>query len=64
MNEELPIVGKTYYCYDDGKITYSRQYKVKITDITPYKKASDEDKNYLEYAQRIILSFLLRPLIS
>lgn len=44
MSEELPIVGKTYYCYDDGKITYNRQYKVKITDITPYKKASDEDK--------------------
>ena len=37
--EELPIIGKTYYCYDDGKINHSKQYKVKVVDIIEFDKA-------------------------
>lgn len=39
---KLPELYKEYDCYDDGKITESRRYKVKITDIIPFDKA-DED---------------------
>ena len=46
--EELPIVGNTYNCYDDGKIRSTRQYHIKITKIIPYSEASDEDKQFFE----------------
>lgn len=39
---KLPELYKEYDCYDDGKITESRRYKVKITDIIPFDEA-DED---------------------
>lgn len=35
----LPEKFKKYYCYDDGKIYLSRQYKVLITDIIPWDEA-------------------------
>lgn len=37
----LPKVFKEYYCYDDGKISHSRQYKVLITNIIPYSEVKD-----------------------
>lgn len=37
---KLPEIGKFYDCYDDGKIHESRKYKVKITNIISFKKAS------------------------
>lgn len=40
----LPEIGKTYNFYDDGKITFSRQYKCVITDIIPYDDVSDTIK--------------------
>lgn len=41
----IPEIGKEYYCYDDGKISLSRESKVKILNIIPYKEAS---KNIIE----------------
>lgn len=38
----IPEKFKYYNCYDDGKITHSRQYKVLITDIIPKEEASKE----------------------
>ena len=38
----LPEIGKTYNCFDDGKISKSRMYKVTITEIIPFDKADDE----------------------
>ena len=35
-------VGKTYNCFDDGKIKDSRKYQVTITEIIPFEKADDE----------------------
>lgn len=40
----LPEIGKTYNFYDDGKITYSRQYNCVITDIISYDNVSDKIK--------------------
>lgn len=38
----LPEIGKTYDCYDDGKIRESRRYEVTITEIIPFKEADEE----------------------
>lgn len=29
----IPIIGKKYHCFDDGKITFSRHYIVEITEV-------------------------------
>lgn len=41
-NENIPEVGKTYNCFDDGKIRENRMYQVTITDIIPFAKANKE----------------------
>ena len=41
----LPKIGKTYNCFDDGKISEGRKYEVKITEIVPFKEI---DKDTLE----------------
>ena len=41
----LPEIGKTYNCFDDGKISKSRMYQVTINEIIPFEKA---DKQVLE----------------
>ena len=38
--KNLPEIGKTYNCFDDGKIRKSRMYQVVITKIIPFEKAS------------------------
>ena len=40
----LPEIGKIYNFYDDGKITYSRQYRCKIINVIPYGNVSDKIK--------------------
>ena len=40
-NQSVPVVGETYYCYDDGKRSRSRQYKVKILKVLPYDESSE-----------------------
>lgn len=47
---QIPVLGKEYYFFDDGKISPSRCYKAKITGIYPYKekinvKAFDYNSN-------------------
>ena len=44
--EKLPILGKTYNHYDDGKIKESRLMKSVVTDISEFndKLLSQEDK--------------------
>ena len=38
----LPKIGKTYNCYDDGKVSESRRYEVTITNVIPFEDASKE----------------------
>lgn len=40
--KNLPEIGKTYNCFDDGKVTKSRMYQVIITEIIPFNKVSKE----------------------
>lgn len=38
----LPEIGRTYNCFDDGKIRESRMYQVTIDEIIPFEKADNE----------------------
>ena len=42
MSNTLPIVGKTYNYFDDGKVKHSRCLKVTITDIIPFSEIDPE----------------------
>jgi hypothetical protein len=48
MNETIPIVGKTYHYFDDGKIKLSRRGEVVVTEVIAFK---DIDQNTLNYWQ-------------
>ena len=39
---KLPEIGKTYNCFDDGKISESRRYEVTITEIIPFNEADEK----------------------
>jgi len=41
----VPEVGKTYNCFDDGKISYSRLYTVDVVAVTPFDECSQSDKD-------------------
>ena len=43
-SQSLPIKGKTYYYFDDGKITKSRRGEVVITEIIPFEEIDDNTK--------------------
>jgi hypothetical protein len=45
MKETIPVVGKTYHYFDDGKIKVSRRGKVVITDVIPFEKISQDTLN-------------------
>lgn len=38
--KSIPTIGKTYNCFDDGKIRESRRYEVTITELIPFKDAA------------------------
>ena len=39
---ELPKVGQTYNCFDDGKISYSRLYTVDIKEVVAFDNIDKE----------------------
>jgi hypothetical protein len=49
--KEIPQIGKTYNCFDDGKITHSRLYTVDIVDVIPFDKIDDE--TLIEWKQQV-----------
>ncbi|MGB0861430.1 MAG: hypothetical protein ACPGXZ_00855 [Saprospiraceae bacterium] len=38
----IPKVGKTYNCFDDGKVTHSRKYTIDVVEIVPFAEADEE----------------------
>lgn len=38
----IPEIGKTYNCFDDGKIRRSRLYTVDVVDVVPFDKIDNE----------------------
>ena len=45
--QPVPEVGKRYHCFDDGKITFSRHYIIKVTEVLNHNAFK---KKYPEYA--------------
>ena len=41
----VPEAGKTYNCFDDGKITNSRLYTVDVVEVVPFDKIDKETLN-------------------
>ena len=41
--QDVPIVGKTYHFFDDGKIKPSRHYMVKVVRVIPKNEAKNID---------------------
>lgn len=44
--EKVPVIGKQYHFFDDGKITYSRHYMATVVDIISPEQAKDIKMNY------------------
>ena len=38
----IPEIGKTYNCFDDGKITKNRLYTVYVVNVIPFDKIDKE----------------------
>lgn len=47
----IPEIGKKYHCFDDGKITFSRHFIIKVDEILGYFQFK---KKYPELFQRYI----------
>jgi hypothetical protein len=46
MKKPIPIIGKTYHYFDDGKIKVSRRGEVVITEVIPFKDIDQDTLNY------------------
>ena len=44
--ERIPVIGKQYHFFDDGKITHSRHYMATVVDIISPEQAKDIKMNY------------------
>ena len=42
--DKVPEVGKTYNCFDDGKIRESRLYTVNVISVIPFIDIDDDTK--------------------
>ena len=43
--KQVPQIGKTYNCFDDGKISHSRLYTVDVVDVIPFGKIDKDTLN-------------------
>jgi len=46
--KEVPKIGKTYNCFDDGKISHSRLYTVDVKDVVAFHKIDEKTKKHWE----------------
>jgi hypothetical protein len=56
--QPIPEVGKRYHCFDDGKITFSRHFIIKVDEVLghqQFKKKYPEE--FLHYREAIKLSY-------
>lgn len=45
----VPVAGRKYHCFDDGKITFSRHFIVEVTEVLNYMEFR---RKYPEYFQK------------
>lgn len=50
--KDLPIIGKKYNCFDDGKISHSRLYQVLITDVLKFDDIDSDLKKIIIFVQK------------
>ena len=50
--KEIPVIGKCYNHYNDGKIRPSRHSVVKIIDVVPYSKVDKDLRDSIEREQK------------
>jgi hypothetical protein len=43
--KKIPEIGKTYNCFDDGKISHSRLYTVDVVDVIPFNNIDEDTLN-------------------
>jgi hypothetical protein len=43
--KQIPEIGKTYNCFDDGKISHSRLYTVDVVDVIPFENIDEDTLN-------------------
>lgn len=43
--KKIPEIGKTYNCFDDGKITHSRLYTVEVSEVIPFNEIDEKTLN-------------------
>ena len=43
--KQIPEIGKTYNCFDDGKIRLSRLYTVDVVDVIPFENIDEDTLN-------------------
>jgi hypothetical protein len=43
--KQVPEIGKTYNCFDDGKIKHSRLYTVDVVEVIPFDQIDEETFN-------------------
>ena len=56
---QIPVLGKEYYFFDDGKISLSRCYKAKVTGIYPYKeKINVKVFQYKKYIKKKLIAIV------
>ena len=52
----VPVVGKKYHCFDDGKIRFSRHFIIQVDEVLGYiqfkKKYPKEFERYVEEAKQ------------
>lgn len=56
--QPIPEVGKRYHCFDDGKITFSRHFIIKVDEVLghqQFKKKYPEE--FLHYREAVKLSY-------
>lgn len=55
--KDIPIKGKTYNCFDDGKISESRLYTVDVSEVIPFNEI--DKKTLKEWKTRVDESYWL-----
>ena len=48
-HQDVPVIGKYYYFFDDGKTSPSRCYKAKVVRVIPYDECDLEYEIYDYY---------------
>jgi hypothetical protein len=43
--KQIPEIGKTYNCFDDGKISHSRLYTVDVVNVIPFENIDEDTLN-------------------